>query len=253
VVLRGNRATFLIGELDGRPSERVAALTADIAGARATTGILGYLWAKVSYGAMLFATAVSDLPIHAVLADPAYRPLLVAVAAEVLAQAPVPVPPLDGFDPADLPGSLERLAEFNRGSAKTHSGIYRDLAVRHRQTEAAAILGPLRGALLRRITELIAAIERGERRCARENLDLLAAHERLARRAGRRAGRWPDSRWRSRTSSRCKACRPAAAAPPPPASPPPRTRRWCAGCARRARRCSPPRSAWSSRPGSPTR
>jgi 2-dehydropantoate 2-reductase len=181
VVLRGNRATFLIGELDGRPSDRVAALAANIAGAQATRGILGYLWAKEAYGAMLFATAVSDLPIHAVLSDPAYRPLLIAVAEQVLAQAPVPALPLDGFDPADLAGSLERLAEFNRRSAKTHSGIYRDLAVRHRQTEAAAILGPLEGPLLRRIEELIAAIERGERRCSRENLDLLAACERLER------------------------------------------------------------------------
>ena len=114
VVLRGNRATFMIGELDGRTSDRVAALVADIAGADATADVVGYIWAKEAYGATLFATAVSDLPIHAVFADPAYRPLLTAVAAEVLAQAPVPALPLDGFDPADLAGSLDRLAEFNR-------------------------------------------------------------------------------------------------------------------------------------------
>jgi len=181
VVLRGNRATFMIGELDGRISERVSALAADIADARATTSILGYTWAKEAYGAMLFATAVSDLPIHAVFADAAYRPLLTAVAAEVLAQAPVPALPLDGFDPADPGGSLDRLAEFNRQSAKTHSGIYRDLAIRHRKTEAEAILGPLDGFLLRRIGDLIAAIERGDRACSRANLDLLAAFERLDR------------------------------------------------------------------------
>jgi 2-dehydropantoate 2-reductase len=181
VVLRGNRATFMIGELDGRPSERVAALAADIADARATVNVLGYAWAKEAYGATLFATAVSDLPIFAVFDDPAYRPLLIAVATEVLAQAPVPVLPLDGFDPADLNGSLERLADFNRQSAKTHSGIYRDLAIRHRPTEVRAILGPLRGFLLRRIEELIEAIERGERTCSRANLDLLAAYERLDR------------------------------------------------------------------------
>jgi 2-dehydropantoate 2-reductase len=181
VVLRGNRATFMIGELDGRPSERVAGLTADIADAQATGDILGFIWAKEAYGATLFATAVSDLPIHAVFADPAYRQLLTAVAGEVLAQAPVRALPLDGFDPADLDGSLDRLAEFNRQSAKTHSGIYRDLAVRHRQTEVAAILGPLDGFLLGRITELIMSIERGERSCSRENLDLLAAYERLDR------------------------------------------------------------------------
>jgi 2-dehydropantoate 2-reductase len=181
VVLRGNRATFMIGELDGRPSERVAALAADIADARATTEVLRYAWGKEAYGATLFATAVSDLPIHAVFEEPAYRPLLTAVATEVLSQAPVSPLPLDGFDPADLDGSLDRLAVFNRQSAKTHSGIYRDLAIRHRPTEVRAILGPLRGFLLRRIEELIVAIERGERTCARANLDLLAAYEGLDR------------------------------------------------------------------------
>ncbi len=181
VVLRGNRATFMIGELDGRPTERVAALVADIADAQATSDILGYVWAKEAYGATLFATAVSDLPIHAVFADPAYRRLLISVASEVLAQAPVTALPLDGFDAADLAGSLDRLAEFNRLSAKTHSGIYRDLAIRHRPTEVRAILGPLQGALLRRIAELITAIERGERSCSKANLDLLAASERLER------------------------------------------------------------------------
>jgi len=181
VVLRGNRATFMIGELDGQPSERIAALAADIADAQATANVLGYAWAKEAYGAMLFATAVSDLPIYAVFDDPGYRPLLTAVATEVLAQAPVTALALDGFDPADLNGSLDRLADFNRQSAKTHSGIYRDLAIRHRPTEVRAILGPLRGFLLRRIEELIEAIERGERTCSRANLDLLAAYERLDR------------------------------------------------------------------------
>jgi len=181
LVLRGNRATFMIGELDGRQSERVTSLVADIADAQATPDILGYIWAKEAYGATLFATAVSDLPIHAVFADPSYRRLLTAVAAEVLEQAPVSALPLDGFDPADLDGSLDRLAEFNRQSAKTHSGIYRDLAVLHRPTEAAAILGSLQGFLVARIRELITAIERGERSCSRANLDLLAACERLDR------------------------------------------------------------------------
>ena len=146
---------------------RVAALAGDIADAAVTGNVMGYLWAKEAYGAMLAATAVSDLPIADALADPAYRPLLTEVARQVLAQAPAgtePVP-LDGFDPADLAGSLDRLAEFNRRSAKTHSGIYRDLAVLHRPTEVAAILGGLDGAapLVRRVLELIAAIEQGRR------------------------------------------------------------------------------------------
>jgi len=181
VVLRGNRGTFKVGELDGTASPRVAALAADIADAEATTQVMGFVWGKEAYGAMLFATAVGDLAIHEVFADPAYQPLLLAVAREVLAQAPVRPLALDGFDPDDLEGSLARLADFNRRSAKSHSGIYRDLMVRRRKTETEAILGPLDGFLISRTAELIAAIEGGARTCSRENLDLLAAHERLDR------------------------------------------------------------------------
>jgi 2-dehydropantoate 2-reductase len=181
VVLRGNRGTFKIGEIDGTPSARVDALAADIADAEATTQVMGFVWGKEAYGATLFATAVSDLAIHEVFDDPAYHPLLLAIAREVLAQAPARPLALDGFDPDDLEGSLARLADFNRRSAKSHSGIYRDLMVRRRKTETEAILGPLAGFLVRRTAELIAAIEAGTRTCCRENLDLLAAYERLDR------------------------------------------------------------------------
>ena len=181
VVLRGNRATFVIGEIDGSMTDRVLALAADIADARATGHVLGYLWAKQAYGAMLFATAVSDLPIFEVLGDTAYKPMLIELARQVLSQAPVTPMAFDGFDPADLASSLARLTDFNRQSAKTHSGVYRDLAVRHRPTEVEAILGPLEGPLVRRVAELVTAIERGRRSCSRANLDLLAAYERLER------------------------------------------------------------------------
>ena len=181
VVLRGNTGTFVIGELDGRLTDRVLALTADIADAEPTGHVLGYLWAKEAYGAMLFATAVSDLPIFAVFEEAAYHPLLIELARQVLAQAPVAPMSFDGFDPADLEGSLGRLADFNRRSAKTHSGVYRDLAVLHRPTEVEAILGQLDGPLVRRVAELVTAIEQGRRSCSRPNLDLLAAYERLER------------------------------------------------------------------------
>lgn len=184
VVLRGNRATFLVGEPDGRLSGRVRALAVDIAGAVATGGILGYAWAKLAYGAVLAATAVSDLPIAEVLGEPAYRPLLTELARQVVAQAPVPTMPLDGFDASDLPGSLDRLTDFNRASAKTHTGIYRDLAILHRPTEVAAIFGDLTGSLPPLVVDLVRAIEQGRRSCSRENLDLLAACERAWRLGG---------------------------------------------------------------------
>jgi len=181
VVLRGNRATFLVGEPDGSLSDRVRALAADLADAAATPGILGHKWAKLAIGALLAATAVSDLPIADVLDDPAYRLLLTELARQVAGQAPVPPLPLDGFDAADLPGSLARLALFNRASAKTHTGIYRDLAILHRPTEVPAILGGLTGTLPPRVVDLVQAIEHGRRSCSRGNLDLLAAGERADR------------------------------------------------------------------------
>jgi 2-dehydropantoate 2-reductase len=180
-ILRGNRAAFWIGELDGTDTPRVRGLVEDIADARQTANIHGFLWSKEAYGAILFATAVSDLSIADALAEPRYRPLFLALAREVLAAASADPEPFDGFDPADLEGSIDRLVEFNRHSAKTHSGIYRDLAVRHRKTEVDAMLGVLDGPLVRRTGALVHAIEDGRRVCERANLELLAAYERLER------------------------------------------------------------------------
>jgi 2-dehydropantoate 2-reductase len=181
VVLHGNVATFRVGEPSGGMSERVRELADALPWAEATDNITGYLWAKEAYGAMLFATAVSDLSIADALAEPRYRPLMLALAREVLAQAPVPPMPFDGFDPDDLDGSIDRLVTFNRASAKSHSGIYRDLMVRKRKTEVDDLLGDLSGPLTRYVGELITAIERGERTCEVANLELLAAYERLER------------------------------------------------------------------------
>lgn len=184
-IMQGNIGTFRVGELPGRGiTPRVRELVAALPYAQATDNILGYLWGKEAYGAMLFAGAVSDLSIADSLEQPEWRPLMLAVAREVLAQAPVTPEGFDGFEPGDLEGSLPRLAEFNRQSAKSHSGIYRDLVVRHRPTEVDGQLGALRGPLTQHTTALIHAIERGERSCEVPNLKLLAALER-AERVGR--------------------------------------------------------------------
>ncbi len=181
VISQGNIAAFRIGEVAGPVSGRVRELVAALPWAQATANISGYLWSKEAYGAMLFATAVSDLSIADALGDHRYRPLMLAIAREVLAQAPVRPEAFDGFDPADLEGSIDRLVAFNRASSKTHSGIYRDLMVRHRKTEVDDLLDDLMGPLTTYVGELIKAIERGERTCEVANLDLLAAYERLER------------------------------------------------------------------------
>jgi len=176
VVMQGNIATFRVGELDGGAiTPRVRELAAALPYAEPTGNVLGYLWGKEAYGAMLWAGAVSDLPIAEHLERPEYRPVMIAIAREVLDQAPVKVECFDGFDPDDLDGSLDRLAEFNRRSAKKHSGIYRDLMVRRRKTEIDEMLRDVSGPIFDKVAELIHDIEQGRRTCEVANLDELAA------------------------------------------------------------------------------
>jgi 2-dehydropantoate 2-reductase len=181
-VMQGNIGTFRVGEpFENVISPRVAELVEALPYAEATDNIMGYLWGKEAYGAMLYGGAVSDLSIADHLEDPRYRTLMMAIAREVLAQSPVKPEGFDGFDPNDLEGSLDRLVTFNRKSAKSHSGIYRDLMVRKRKTEVDDLVRDLRGPLTNYIGELIHAIERGERTCEVANLDLLNAYERTER------------------------------------------------------------------------
>ena len=180
-IMQGNVGTFRVGEPGGGISERVLELADVLPYAKATDNIMGFLWGKEAYGAMLWAGAVSDLSIADSLDDPKWRPLMLAIAREVLAQAPVRPEGFDGFEPDDLEGSLDRLVTFNRQSAKSHSGIYRDLMIRKRKTEVDSQLGDLHGPLTFQTAELIRAIERGERTCEVANLELLAAYERSLR------------------------------------------------------------------------
>lgn len=174
-IIQGNIGTFRVGELDGGPiTPRITRLAEALPYAQPTDNVLGYLWGKEAYGAMLWAGAVSDLSIAETLSRSAYRPLMVAVAREVLAQAPVVVEKFDGFEPDDLEGSLDRLADFNRRSAKSHSGIYRDLAIRRRKTEIDEMLRDVHGPIFNRIGDLIHDIEQGRRVCEVKNLDELA-------------------------------------------------------------------------------
>ncbi len=200
VVHYGGRGAFVLGELDGRDTPRLRAVHAAVQAfepdAVVTKNIFGYLWSKLAVGSMIFATALTDDGIADCYAMPEYRALFAAIAREVLgvAQAQDVVPePFDGFDPsAFLPGvasdvterSLDAMVAFNRRSAKTHSGVWRDLAVRKRKTEGEAQLGPiprqaaavgLEAPLVARILELVHEVEEGSRERGRANLDELEA------------------------------------------------------------------------------
>ena len=111
-----------------------------------TNNIMGYLWGKEAYGAMLFVSALTHQSIAEALGDTRYRQLYIRAAQEVLQLANrlgIEAYGFNGFEPKvfladDAEGihkSLDTLVAFNKLSAKTHSGIWRDLAVRKRKTE----------------------------------------------------------------------------------------------------------------------
>jgi len=200
VIHHGGRGAVVVGEIDGTLTPRALAIRdawRDLdERAIATPNIWGYLWGKEAYGAMLFATALTNESIADALAMPRHRPLYVALAREILAVAEargVTPEAFDGFDPAAyLPTapsgaadrSLDDLVAHNRRSAKSHSGIWRDLAVRRRPTEVDAQLGIVvtLGAeagvptpLTARLVALVHDIERGARAQSLETLDTLAA------------------------------------------------------------------------------
>jgi 2-dehydropantoate 2-reductase len=202
VVHLSGRGAVVVGELDGADTPRLRdllTLMRDFDGrAVATDNIWGFLWGKMVYGALLFGTALTDDSIADVLEDPAARPVMERLGREVGAVAAAQgyrTEGFDGFDPAafrpgaaqaDLDRSFADMVAHNRRSAKTHSGIWRDLAVRKRKTEAEAQLGPIVAAgeraglpapLTRRVIAMIREIEDGRRPLVRENLAELARVE----------------------------------------------------------------------------
>jgi 2-dehydropantoate 2-reductase len=200
VITRGNRGAVVVGELDGTESERIR-MVHDLfrdfePDAVLTRNIEGYLWGKLAYGSMLFASALSDASIADVLADPSHRPALIGLAREAMAVAKargIRPEAFDGFDPAAFApaspegaarASLDRLVTFNRGSAKSHSGVWRDLAVRRRKTEVDAQIAPIArlGAevgvgtpLTLRLVDLIHDVEKGRRVQGAETLGALTS------------------------------------------------------------------------------
>ncbi len=200
VVHFGGRGAVVLGELDGRDSERLArvwrALHRFEPGAVTTDNIWGYLWGKMGYGSLLFASALTEATIVDVLDSRPARPVLTALAREVMAVAAAErVTPMgfNGYDPAAFgPGgtaaavdaSFDAMVAFNRRSAKTHSGIWRDIAVHHRKTETDAQFAPIlriarrRGLAIptvERLVLLMREVERGARSQAWDNLARLAA------------------------------------------------------------------------------
>lgn len=199
MVQYSGRGAVVVGELDGKRTERITAihkLLLDFEpNAVLTENIWGYLWGKLIYGAQLFGTALTNEGIADCLADPNFRPVLTALGQEVGAVAKannIQTEAFNGFDPAAfMPGapqslidkSFDDMVAFNRRSAKSHSGIWRDLAIRKRQTEVEPQLGPIVTTgrkvgvptpLTARLIEMIVEMEQGKRQFSPDNVSELA-------------------------------------------------------------------------------
>ena len=195
----GGRGAFFVGELNGALTPRLQELVRALShwgNVQPTDNIWGFLWGKQAYGAMLFATALTNDSMADAIDG--HRDVLVALAREVLqvahAQDRKPLG-FDGFEPEvitsdnshAISASLDRLIQIRKGDEKTHSGVWRDLAVRKRRTEVDAHFGPivddaerlgLEVPLLRRMIAMIHEIETGQRDFSASNLDELALSSR---------------------------------------------------------------------------
>jgi 2-dehydropantoate 2-reductase len=198
VVHFGGRGAVVVGELEGRETDRLTrvhrALLHFEPAAITTDNIWGYLWGKMGYGALLFASALTPASIVDVLGSREARPALTALAREVMAVAAAEgLTPMgfNGYDPAAfgpagtgaaIDASFDAMVAFNRRSAKTHTGVWRDIAVHHRKTECDAQFAPIQKLArkhgiaiphVERLVSLMREVESGARPQALDNLALL--------------------------------------------------------------------------------
>lgn len=191
-----------LGRLDGATDPRLEQIAFGVNrgfAVEVTDNIWGYLWTKVGGLGMIIATAASgEQPADAI---DRYRRLMVELMSEIHEVAlleGVRLCHFDGYAPnlyvprerrdwARIDASLDEYIAIARAGQKK-SGIWRDMAVRHRPTEVEGLLGeavrigemhgkpqPLIHALMRMIRQ----IEAGERTMSYANLDELEALRRV--------------------------------------------------------------------------
>jgi 2-dehydropantoate 2-reductase len=194
-VVHGTLGGFHIGELQGGVTGRVRALRDALSAVQrceASDNVLGCVWSKIAMASIFFATALVDADVKDILSRRRYDELMADLVAETVDAADamgVRLIELHGFDPEALRRgrrtpqvvgrALDSIASsFNPRQQRT--GIWIDLAVRKRKTEAEPQLGRLIAEaarhgvtmpLNRAVFELITEMENGRRSFAWENLD----------------------------------------------------------------------------------
>jgi len=199
-IFYGGRSAVVVGEIDGTIKPRTRRLhellTLFEENAVLTDNISGYLWSKMGYISLLFATALVDAQIDDVMASEPHRPLLEALAREVVRVAEAKNLTLEAFDPFEPSGftrdadaastkrAFDIMVDYRNRSEKKYSGMWRDIAVRKRKTEVNELLVPMvREAeslgiavpLNKRMIELVYDIEEGGREQSWDNLNILQA------------------------------------------------------------------------------
>ena len=158
-IMFGNHGAVVLGELDGAMTprlEQVHAIMRDFEpDAITTSDIWSYLWGKLGYGAMLFAQALGQKGIAECLGRPELLGLWRRLGEEAIMVAQAEGVEPRGFNGYDVdafkPGagedaarrSVSAMVAFNSTSAKTHSGVWRDLAIRKRRTEVDVQIAPI--------------------------------------------------------------------------------------------------------------
>src|SRR5947209_2808254 len=194
-VVHGTKGGFHVGELDGGVAKRLRALRDALSAVQeceASDNVLGCVWSKIAMASVFFATALVDADVKEILARERYHDLMADLVAESVAAADamgVRLIELHGFDPESLrperrsAAGVRRALEAIAGSfnpLQQRTGIWIDLAVRKRKTEAEPQLGRLIGEAARRsvsmplnraVLDLIGEMETGRRDFAWENLD----------------------------------------------------------------------------------
>ncbi|WP_339251768.1 2-dehydropantoate 2-reductase [Sporosarcina sp. FSL W8-0480] len=199
VISYGGKGSVSIGELDGTISERLKRLEqelSDLEDVRISENVLGYLWAKLAYGAILTATALTNEIMADIFANHRYRQMLMNLASEVLAVADymnIETVKFDDWDPKDaypiesrdnekMNAQLDIHVKRLQGYSKVRSGIWRDIAVRKRRTEKPYHFKPIftiaeraniEMPLTKLLLSLLNEIEEGKREFGLGNLEIL--------------------------------------------------------------------------------
>jgi 2-dehydropantoate 2-reductase len=194
VIHYGGRGSVYVGEANGKITPRVQECVAILKHfderIEASDNVAGLLWGKIAYGGLLAATALTNDTMAHVLGNPNWRGVMGRIGREiVLAARAAGVTPVgvDGFDAeafgwgdeTKIAASCDAMAEHYRHSAKTRSGIWRDLAVRKRKTEVGPLLAPAIAAgrkfgvatpTTERLAAMVAEMEDGRRGFSPDNL-----------------------------------------------------------------------------------